>query len=79
MNNIEIILEPEADSLTIFYDKSIDKKYLTIGTKYLIIDAGGYTVDASLNEILKNNDIKQLVHQRVIVLDQILLIKKLLK
>jgi len=64
MNNIEIILEPEADSLAIFYDKYINKKYLSIGTKYLIVDAGGYTVDVSLNEILKNNDIKQLVQPK---------------
>ena len=60
MYNTEILLEPEAVSLAIFHDKYINKKDITQGTKYLIVDAGGYTVDVSLNEILKNNDIKQL-------------------
>ena len=62
--NTEILLEPEAASLAIFYDKYINKKYITIGTKYLIVDAGGYTVDVSLNEILENNNIKQLAQPK---------------
>ena len=62
--NTEILLEPEAVSLAIFYDKYINKKYLTTGTKYLIVDAGGYTIDVSLNEILENNNIKQLAQPK---------------
>ena len=62
--NTEILLEPEAVSLAIFYDKYINKKYITQGTKYLIVDAGGYTVDCSLNEILENNNIKQLAQPK---------------
>lgn len=60
MFNTEILLEPEAISLAIFHDKYINKEDITPGTKYLIVDAGGYTVDISFNKILKNNNVEQL-------------------
>mgnify|MGYP002624993813 CR=1 FL=1 len=63
MHNIDIILEPEAASLAIFHDKNIIK-YIITGTKYLIIDARGYTVDFSLNKIIENNDIEQLAQPK---------------
>ena len=55
MINTEIALEPEAASLAIFHDKSIKKKFLENGRTFLIVDAGGYTVDISANKIIDNN------------------------
>ena len=55
MINTEIALEPEAASLAIFHDKSIKKKFLEKGRTFLIVDAGGYTVDISANKIIDNN------------------------
>ena len=52
----EIALEPEAASLAIFHDKSIKKKFLQKGKTFLIVDAGGYSVDISANKIIDNNN-----------------------
>ena len=52
MIHSEIALEPEAASLAIFHDKSIKKKFLQKGKTFLIVDAGGYTVDISANKII---------------------------
>ena len=52
MIHSEIALEPEAASLSIFHDKNINKKYLEKGKTFLIVDAGGYTVDLSANKII---------------------------
>jgi molecular chaperone DnaK (HSP70) len=62
MINTEIALEPEAASLTIFHDKSIKKKFLEKGKTFLLVDAGGYTVDISANRILdSNHNLEQLL------------------
>ena len=55
MIHSEIALEPEAASLSIFHDKNINKKYLEKGKKFLIVDAGGFTVDISANKIIDDN------------------------
>ena len=56
MINTEIALEPEVASLSIFHDKNIKKKFLQKGKTFLIVDAGGYTVDISANKIIDNNN-----------------------
>ena len=62
MINLEVVLEPEAASLAIFNeDNPIIKKYIQPGKKFLIVDAGGYTIDFSANKILENNDLEQLM------------------
>ena len=62
MINVDIALEPEAASLAIFHDKSIKKKYLEKGKTFLIVDAGGYTVDISANKIIdSNHNLEQLL------------------
>ena len=62
MINAEIALEPEAASLAIFHDKNIKKKYISKGVSFLIVDAGGYTVDISANKIIDNyNNLEQLL------------------
>ena len=55
MIHSEIALEPEAASLSIFHDKDINKKYLVKGKNFLIVDAGGYTVDISANKIIDDS------------------------
>ena len=57
MNDITIALEPEAASLTIYNDE----KNKNAGNIFMLIDAGGYTVDITINKIMnKKGDIKQL-------------------
>ena len=55
MIHSEIALEPEAASLSIFHDKDINKKYLVKDKTFLIVDAGGYTVDISANKIIDDS------------------------
>jgi len=62
MVNLDVVLEPEAASLAIFYENNPTiKKYIQPGKKFLIVDAGGYTVDFSANKILENNTLEQLI------------------
>ena len=62
MDNLDVVLEPEAASLAIFSENNQTiKKYIKPGSKFLIVDAGGYTVDFSANKILENNDLEQLM------------------
>ena len=61
MENIKIALEPEAASLLLFDDASILSNYKKIGKKFILVDAGGYTIDITLNEIVdKYGNLKQL-------------------
>ncbi|XP_060566335.1 heat shock 70 kDa protein 12A-like [Ruditapes philippinarum] len=62
--NLVIALEPEAASLycrhipTTISDNSLSK--LKPGNKYLILDAGGGTVDITVHEITKNGNLKEI-------------------
>lgn len=59
-DKIQIALESEAASLAILYNENIKNK-LTKGKSFLLVDAGGYTVDLSANEIIDNNyNLKQI-------------------
>ena len=61
MDDISIALEPEAASLTMFNDNIIDEKYKKKGKTFMLVDAGGYTIDITLNEIIDNNgNLKQI-------------------
>jgi len=61
MNDISIALEPEAASLTMFNDNIVEKNLKEKGKKFMLIDAGGYTIDITLNEIIDNDgNLKQL-------------------
>jgi len=64
MNDIDIALEPEASSLAIFdcLDNEGNKINLKKGDTFLLVDAGGYTVDFSAFKILDdNNNLEQLI------------------
>lgn len=44
-----------------FKDNLIEQKYKEKGKKFMLIDAGGYTIDITLNEIMDNfGNLKQL-------------------
>ena len=61
MKKITIALEPEAASLTMFKDDNVDEKYKEKGKIFMLIDAGGYTLDITINEIVDNQgNLKQL-------------------
>ena len=61
MNDISIALEPEAASLTMFNDNIVEKYLKEKGKKFMLIDAGGYTIDITLNEIIDDHgNLKQL-------------------
>ena len=54
MNDILISLESEAASLTMFDDPSISNELKEKGKIFMLIDAGGYTVDITLNKFVDN-------------------------
>lgn len=59
-DQIQLALEPEAASLAIIYDKKIGH-FFSKGINFLLVDAGGFTVDFSLNKIIdKEYNLKQL-------------------
>jgi molecular chaperone DnaK (HSP70) len=61
MNNIDLVLEPEAATLSFFDDKFIDFKYKQEGHYFMMIDLGEYICDITINEIIDNfGNIKQL-------------------
>ena len=61
MNKVLIALEPEAASLTMFKDDNVDQKYKERGKVFMLIDAGGYTLDITINEIVDSHgNLKQL-------------------
>ena len=61
MKDIIISLEPEAASLTMFEDPNIDDTLKKKDKIFMLIDAGGYTVDITLNQIIdENRNLKQL-------------------
>ena len=61
MEDITIALEPEAASLMMYKDQSVDNKNKKKGQIFMLIDAGGYTVDITINEIVdKKGNLKQL-------------------
>ena len=64
MNDIDIALEPEASSLAIFDSLDIEGNKINLkkGDTFLLVDAGGYTVDFSGFKILDdNNNLEQLI------------------
>ena len=70
MNNIDIALEPEAASLAIFEHKKIKEENITLnkGNSFIVVDAGGYTVDISAHKILDdNNNLEQLIYPESMV------------
>ena len=61
MNDIDLVLEPEAATLSFFVDKFIDFKYKQEGQYFMMIDLGEYICDITINEIIDNfGTIKQL-------------------
>ena len=61
LNSIVIALEPEAASLTMFKNNNVEDHFKGQGKVFMLIDAGGYTLDITINEIIdEDKDLKQL-------------------
>ena len=61
MINIDLVLEPEAATLSYFDDKFIEFKYKQKGQYFMMIDLGEYICDITINKIIDNfGTIKQL-------------------
>ncbi|XP_060580175.1 heat shock 70 kDa protein 12A-like [Ruditapes philippinarum] len=68
-DSISIALEPEAASVycrqldvcAVNRDSGVTLSSLTIGSKYLVLDAGGGTIDLTIHEIAPSNCVKQVV------------------
>ena len=59
-DKLVIALEQEAASLAILYDENIKNKLIK-GKSFLLVDAGGYSVDFTANKIIDDNyNLKQL-------------------
>ncbi|XP_060567544.1 heat shock 70 kDa protein 12A-like, partial [Ruditapes philippinarum] len=65
---LTIALEPEAASLFCRHlpvEKSLGRKKVSLskfqaGKKYLVLDAGGGTIDITIHEVLRNGNLKEL-------------------
>ena len=61
MYNIDFIYESEASSLALYYDKSIPDLVKKENKTFMLIDAGGYSIDISIYKIIdQNGTIKQI-------------------
>ena len=59
MNNIKLVYENEAASLTMFNDHNIDKKFKEKNKIFMLIDAGGYYTNITINQILDKDLLKE--------------------
>ena len=65
MDNVKIALEPEAASLTMLNDPRIDDSLKKPGKVFMLIDAGGYTVDFTVNEVCKDNNTGEIIFKQL--------------
>ena len=62
MNNINLALESESASLTLFNDNFINKELKQKDNIFMLIDLGGYVVDLTINEIVSDSGIINVLH-----------------
>ena len=63
INNIKLISKPDASSLTIFDDLTIDEEVKEKGNRFMLIDLGAHLVQITINEIGEDNGvIKQIIN-----------------
>ena len=55
LNNIDLVLDTEAASLSFLNDNSVHKKYKQKGSKFMLTDLGEYKYDIIVNEIIDND------------------------
>ena len=55
MYNLDIIYESEATSLAMLYDKSIPESIKQKNKVFMLIDAGGYSIDITIYKIVDEN------------------------
>ena len=65
MFNLDLIYESEATSLAMYYDKSIPESVKQKNKVFMLIDAGGYSIDITIYKIIDDNgSIKQLLETK---------------
>ena len=62
ISNLDIILEPQAETLYIFKEENkLLKNFIKNDKTFLIVDIGGYTIDFSANKISEKNNLEQIM------------------
>ena len=62
MYNIEYIHESDAAALSFYFDKYIPDKYKKKNNVFMIVDAGGYSIDITIYQIIdKDGTMKQII------------------
>ena len=62
ISNLDIILEPKAETLYIFKEENkLLKNFIKNDKTFLIVDIGGYTIDFSANKISEKNNLEQIM------------------
>ena len=61
IKNFITVSAPDVSSLTIFDNLIFDDKFKEIGKKFMLIDLGAHIVELTINEIIEDNRIKQLI------------------
>ena len=63
MKNNKLLYQSDAASLSMYYDKYVPDKIKKINKIFMLIDAGGYSVDINVNEIIdRKGSIKELIN-----------------
>ena len=59
MINLNLIYDSEAAALAMLYDNGVDKKFKEKNKIFMLIDAGGYYSNITINEIIDKDKIKE--------------------
>lgn len=63
INNIKLIYESEAASLAMYYDTTIQDKFKKKNKIFMLVDAGGNSIDITVNEIIdRKGGIKEIIN-----------------
>ena len=62
MKNVKLIYEHEAISLSMLSDRYIDKKYKIKNKVFMVIDAGGFYSNITINEIQNEESVKEKIN-----------------
>ena len=70
MKNVKLIYENEAISISMLNDRYIDKKYKSKNKIFMVIDAGGYYTNITINEIQNDESVKEKMQIKKYILEK---------
>lgn len=80
MINIEYIHESDAGALSFYFDKYIPDEYKKKNNIFMIVDAGGYSIDITIYQIIDNDGtMKQIINTESYKLGNLNIIDKIIK